>query len=187
MQDSVHVNSRAAPTAASLRAAAVVIGGSLVLAASAKWQIPFTPVPMTMQTLVVLMLGALFGLRLAIATVALYLAEGLIGAPVFAGAVAGPAYMFGPTGGYLIGFLAAAAVIGFLAERGVARSLVGLAATLSLGHVIIFAFGFVWLARLVGAEKAWALGVAPFYAATVLKTALAVALARSLDRFAIRN
>ena len=89
-----------------LRGAALAFLGALVLAASAKIEVPFYPVPMTLQTLAVLTLGALFGARLAAATVALYLAEGLVGLPVFAGAVAGPAYLAGPTGGYLVGFLA---------------------------------------------------------------------------------
>src|ERR1700757_150507 len=104
------------------RFAALAVLGTLALAVSAKVQVPFYPVPMTLQTLVVLILGAAFGARLAGATVALYLLEGLIGLPVFAGDIAGPAYMAGPTGGYLIGFLVAAVAIGFLAERGWDRS-----------------------------------------------------------------
>ena len=92
------------------RDAALAIGGALALALSAKVQVPFTPVPMTLQTLVVLALGAAYGARLATATIALYLLEGLLGLPVFAGALAGPAYMVGPTGGFLAGFLLAAAL-----------------------------------------------------------------------------
>jgi biotin transport system substrate-specific component len=122
---------------------------------------------MTLQTLVVLVLGAAFGARLAAATVALYLLEGLLGLPVFAGAVAGPAYMAGPTGGFLLGFLIAAALIGFLAERGWDRSWGRLVAAMTLGHVAIFALGFGWLAVLIGPEKAFALGIAPFAAALV--------------------
>jgi len=158
------------------RFAALAIGGTLALAISAKIQVPFYPVPMTLQTLLVLIIGAAFGARLAAATVALYLAEGLLGLPVFAGVLAGPAYMAGPTGGFLVGFFLAAALVGCLAERGWDRSLGLLLATMILGHVVIFAFGLAWLAHLVGAEKAWALGFAPFYAATVVKTLLAWAL-----------
>src|SRR5271157_3315935 len=158
------------------RDAALAFGGALALALSAKVQVPFYPVPMTLQTLVVLTLGAAYGARLGAATVALYLAEGLPGLPVFAGAVAGPAYMAGPTGGYLVGFLAAAALIGVLAERGWDRSWPRLLAAMALGHAVIFAFGFSWLAVLVGPGKAFALGVAPFAAATVVKTLLACAL-----------
>ena len=123
-----------------------------------------------------LVLAAAYGLRLGAATVALYLVEGLLGAPVFAGAVAGPAYMAGPTGGYLAGFLAAAALIGYLADRGWDRSWPGLLAAMTIGHAVIFAFGFGWLATLIGPDKAFALGVAPFALATVVKTLLAVAL-----------
>jgi biotin transport system substrate-specific component len=155
---------------------ALALGGSLLLAVSAKVQVPFYPVPLTLQTLVVLLLGAALGARLAAASVALYLIEGLAGLPVFAGAVAGPVYMAGPTGGFLVGFLVAAALIGFVADRRWDRSWIRLLASLSLGHAIVFAFGFLWLAELIGAQKAFAAGVAPFVLATIVKTLLAVAL-----------
>jgi biotin transport system substrate-specific component len=158
------------------RLAALSIGGALALAVSAKAQVPFYPVPMTLQTLVVLIIGAAFGARLAAATVLLYLVEGLLGLQVFAGLSAGPAYMAGPTGGYLAGFLVAAALVGWLAERGWDRSLGRLLAAMALGHVVIFAFGFGWLATLIGPEKAWIGGVEPFFAATIVKTLLAWAL-----------
>jgi biotin transport system substrate-specific component len=155
---------------------ALALGGSLLLAVSAKVQVPFYPVPLTLQTLVVLLLGAAFGARLAAASVALYLIEGLACLPVFAGAVAGPVDMAGPAGGFLVGFLAVAALIGFAADRRWDRSWIRLLASLSLGHAVVFAFGFVWLSQFVGAEKAFAAGVAPFALATVVKTLLAVAL-----------
>jgi biotin transport system substrate-specific component len=155
---------------------ALALGGSLLLAVSAKVQVPFYPVPLTLQTLVVLLLGATLGARIASASVALYLIEGLAGLPVFAGAAAGPLYMAGPTGGFLAGFLAAAALIGFAADRRWDRSWIRLLGSLSLGHAVVFAFGFLWLAQFIGAEKAFAAGVAPFALATILKTLLAVAL-----------
>ena len=158
------------------RAAALCVAGSLVLALSAKIQVPFYPVPMTLQTLVVLLLGATLGMRLSAATVGLYLIEGLLGLPVFAGAAAGPAYMAGPTGGFLAGFLVAAAAIGWLAEVGWSRSPLKLLAAMTLGHAIIFAFGFLWLSALIGPAKAFAAGVAPFALATIVKTLLACAL-----------
>jgi biotin transport system substrate-specific component len=158
------------------RGLALALAGSLLLAVSAKIQVPFYPVPMTLQTLVVLLLGAALGARLAAASVALYLIEGLLGLPVFAGATAGPVYMAGPTGGFLVGFLVAAALIGFAADRRWDRSWIRLLASLSLGHAVVFAFGFLWLSHFIGAEKAFAAGVAPFALATIVKTLLAVAL-----------
>lgn len=158
------------------RNAALAFGGALALAVSAKVQVPFYPVPMTLQTLVVLVMGAAFGARLAAATVALYLVEGLVGLPVFAGAGAGPLYMAGPTGGFLIGFLFAAALVGYLADRGWDRSWARLLVAMTLGHVVLFVFGFAWLAFLIGPAKALTAGVAPFVLATIVKTLLAAAL-----------
>jgi biotin transport system substrate-specific component len=158
------------------RFAALAVGGALALAISAKAQVPFYPVPMTLQTLLVLIIGAAFGARLALATVGLYLIEGLMGLQVFAGVSAGPLYMAGPTGGFLAGFLVAAALVGWLAERGWDRSLGLLLAAMTLGHLVIFAFGYAWLAGLIGPEKAFLGGVAPFFAATLVKTLLAWAL-----------
>lgn len=162
--------------AALIRSVFLAVLGSLLLWASAKVQVPFWPVPMTMQTYVVLVLGAACGWRLGAATVLLYLAQGALGLPVFAGTPErglGLAYMVGPTGGYLLGFVVAAAVTGWLAERGWTRSWGQTLAAMALGHAAIFAFGLAWLATLTGAEKAVALGLAPFWAATVLKTLLA--------------
>jgi biotin transport system substrate-specific component len=153
-----------------------MIGGTLALALSAKAQAPFYPVPMTLQTLVLLAMSAAYGARLASATLLLYLAEGLAGLPVFAGAVAGPAYMMGPTGGYLVGFLLAAALVGWLAERGWDRRGLALIGAMSLGHGVVFVFGYAWLALLIGPSRAWTGGVEPFIAATILKTLLAWAL-----------
>src|SRR5215212_2875969 len=166
------------PARSLTRSLVLMAVGSALLALSAKIQVPFYPVPMTMQTLVVLVIGAAYGWRLGGATVALYLLEGALGLPVFAGPVAGVGYMAGPTGGFLMGFLVAAMLTGLLAERGWSRSLPRLLAAMAVGHVVIFALGFAWLAQLFQFDvgRAWAAGVAPFYAATVLKTALAAAL-----------
>lgn len=159
-----------------LPAAAIALAGSLLLTLSAKLQVPFWPVPMTMQTYVVLCLGAALGWRLGTATVLLYLAEGAVGLPVFAGTPEkglGLAYMMGPTGGYLVGFVAGAALTGWLAERGWYRSIPRMLVAMTIGHLVILAFGWAWLAQLIGPEKAWLAGVVPFYAATVFKTILA--------------
>jgi biotin transport system substrate-specific component len=162
-----------------LRIAVLTVLGSLALTVSAKLQVPFYPVPMTMQSLVVLLIGLAFGWRLGTATVLLYLGEGLAGMPVFAGTPEkgiGLAYMMGPTGGYLVGFVLAAALLGWLAERGWDRSLWRTTLALSLGHAILFAPGIAWLAVFVGWPKAVAFGLTPFLVGSVVKTALGVAL-----------
>jgi biotin transport system substrate-specific component len=168
--------SREDPRLTALRAAVLMLVGTALLTVSAKIQVPFYPVPMTLQTLAVLVLGAAYGWRLAGATVALYLLEGAAGLPVFAGPITGPAYLIGPTGGFLLGFLACALVTGFLAERGWDRSLAHIVVMMTLGHAVIFAFGLGWLSALTSFDKAWAVGFAPFAAATLLKTGLAVAI-----------
>jgi len=161
-----------------LRKALLVIGGSLLLTLSAKINVPFYPVPMTMQTCAVILIGAAFGWRLGVATVLFYLAQGAVGFPVFAGTPEkgiGLAYMAGPTGGYLLGFVAGAAVAGWLAERGWNRSMLLLTLAMFLAHATIFVFGTAWLGALIGYKNAWLAGVAPFYLATVFKTILAAA------------
>lgn len=158
-----------------MRDVLLALVGTLLLTISAKIQIPFWPVPMTMQTYVVLVLGMAYGWRLAGATMLLYLAQGAFGLPVFAGTPEkglGLAYMMGPTGGYLLGFVAAAVVMGWLAERGFDRSFARAAFAMTIGHAIVFAFGFAWLASLIGVNKAWIGGVAPFWSATLFKTLL---------------
>jgi biotin transport system substrate-specific component len=167
---------RAAPA---LRWAALAIVGSLLLTASAKAQFPMWPVPMTMQSFVVLVLGMAYGPRLAAATVGLYLAQGAFGLPVFAGTPEkglGLAYMAGPTGGYLAGFMVAAVAMGWLAERGWDRTLVWSVAAMSIGTVLLFACGVGWLAVLIGWHKAIAGGLTPFILGSVLKLALAAAV-----------
>ena len=162
-------------SAALVRNAALALAGSLLLWLSAKIQVPFWPVPMTMQTYAIMVIGAAYGWRLAGATVLLYLAQGFAGLPVFAGAAAGPAYFAGPTAGYLVGFVVSAVFIGWVAERGWARSLPRMAVAMTVGHLLILGLGVAWLSTLVGVEKAVAVGLTPFWAATALKTALAAA------------
>jgi biotin transport system substrate-specific component len=161
-----------------VRAAVLALLGSALLTLSAKIQVPFYPVPMTMQTLVVLLIGMAFGARLGVATVALYLAEGAAGLPVFAGTPEkgiGLAYMIGPTGGYLLGFVFAAAVAGWLVERR--RDAAGLALAVVAGSIAIYAPGVLWLASFVGLAKALELGLMPFLWGDLLKAGLAFALA----------
>lgn len=160
-----------------IRNVVLAIVGTLLLTLSAKIQVPFYPVPMTMQTFVVLILGMAYGWRLGGATLALYLAEGAIGLPVFAGTPEkgiGLAYMMGGTGGYLLGYLVAAATIGWLAEKGWDRTMLGTALALLIGNLIIYVPGIIYLGVLFGWDQPileW--GFTPFVLGDVTKLALA--------------
>ena len=163
-----------------LRGIVLALLGTALLTASAKVQIPFYPVPMTLQTLVVLGLGMAYGWRLAAATLLLYLAQGAAGLPVFAGTPEkglGLAYMLGGTGGYLLGFVMAAAACGWLAERGWDRSVVTTALAMLLGNLLIYVPGLLWLGALFGWDKPileW--GLLPFLIGDLVKLALAALL-----------
>jgi biotin transport system substrate-specific component len=160
-----------------LRAVLLALLGSALLTISAKIEVPFYPVPMTMQTLVVLLLGMAYGARLGTATVLLYLAEGAAGLPVFAGTPErgiGIAYILGPTGGYLAGFVLSAAITGWLTERR--RDWLALVLAVTAGSIVVFIPGVLWLAHLIGFEQAIAHGLMPFLWATLVKGAIAIAL-----------
>lgn len=164
------------------QAAAVVIG-SLLLALSSQIKVPMLPVPMTMQTFAVTLVGALYGWRLGAATVVAWLLQGAVGLPVFAGAVGGAAYFAGPTGGYLLVFPLAAALTGWLAERGWNGSRPGLALVAMLaGNALCLLGGAAWLSVLIGLPKAVAVGVTPFLLGAALKSALAAATLRAFAR-----
>jgi biotin transport system substrate-specific component len=165
------------PAEGSSAARAIVLAliGTALLTISAKIQVPFWPVPMTMQTFVVLVLGMAYGWRLAGATVLLYLGQGAIGLPVFA-AGGGIAYFAGPTGGYLAGFLLAAVAVGWLAGRGWDRTVLRTLGAMLIGTAIIFACGIAWLATLIGLPQAIAAGLVPFLLGETVKIALATAL-----------
>ena len=163
-----------------LRNIFLAIGGSLALWVSAKIQVPFYPIPMTMQTFVVLIIGMTFGLKLGVASVLLYLIEGLIGLPVFAGTPEkgiGLAYMVGPTGGYLLGFVVSAGILGWLSSKGWDRNVFLTLAAMTIGTAIIFIFGMVWLGAIIGWEKPiLELGLFPFIPGAAFKIALAAAI-----------
>ncbi|MCK1386442.1 biotin transporter BioY [Bradyrhizobium sp. 21] len=179
---------RPGETVGAFRAVVLIALGTALLALSAKVSLPLPYVPMTLQTLVVLMIGAAYGWRLGSATMIAYLAEGAVGLPVFAGPVGGIAPLVGPTAGYLFGFIGAAFVTGWLAERGWDRSVALLFAAMAVGHIVILATGFGWLAcgLGLGAAKAWQVGIVPFIAASLVKNALGATLMpaarRLLDR-----
>jgi len=163
-----------------LRNTLAVIAGSMLLTLSARAAIPFFPVPMTLQTLVVLALGMALGPRLGAAAVITYLAQGAIGLPVFAGTPEkgiGLAYMLGTTGGYLVGFVLAALATGVLAERQWDRSVLTTIAAMVIGNVIIYACGLAWLGTIVGWDKpvlAW--GMTPFLLGDLAKVLIAAAV-----------
>jgi biotin transport system substrate-specific component len=159
----------------------LLLAGTAFLAASARIAIPlpFTPVPVTAQTLAVLLIGALYGPRLGTATVLAYVAEGAAGLPVFAGAAGGLAVVAGPTGGYLLGFVVAAWLVGSLVGRGHGRSLVTIVAAFVLGDAALMLLGFLWLAHLAGVSAAFVGGVLPFLPGEALKIAVAAAAVSS--------
>ena len=162
-----------------LRALLLVLTGTLILTASAKIQVPFWPVPMTLQTAALFLIALAYGRKLALATVALYLLEGIYGLPVFAGTPErglGLAYLLGPTGGYLVGFLLAAGIAGWAAERRM--STVALLLALLVATAAIYLPGVAWLARFVGLEDAIAFGAAPFLLGDLVKLLLVLAVAR---------
>ncbi len=180
---------RADGSSPTLRAVVLIALGTALLTLSAKVNLPMPYVPMTLQTLVVLMIGAAYGWRLGSATVIAYLAEGAIGFPVFAGPVGGIAPLLGPTAGYLAGFVLAAFATGWLSERGWDRSVPRLFVAMALGHILILGAGYVWLAvgMKFGFERAWLVGIAPFIAASVIKNALGAALVPAIRRIVDRR
>jgi len=173
------VSFRYFPRAANwLRDLTLIVLGSLFVAVLAQVEIPlpFTPVPITGQTFGVLLVGAALGSKRGAASLALYLAEGAIGLPFFAGGAHGLSVVVGATGGYLIGFIGAAYVIGQLAERGLERSARTSFIPFLVGTLIIYACGVTWLAVVLGSfSKAITLGLIPFLIGDVVKL-LAAAL-----------
>jgi len=157
---------------------ALIFCGSLFIALSAQVAIPlpFSPVPVTGQTLAVLLTGAMLGSRRGSLCVLAYLAEGAFGLRVFAGGAAGLARLAGPTGGYLVGFVAAAYVTGLLAEKGWDRRVGTTLLAMLLGNAAIYALGLSWLSAFVGIEQTFPLGFYPFVAGDLLKLALAALL-----------
>ncbi len=168
----------ASPISSALRGVVLALAGTALLVLSAKINVPLPYVPMTMQSLVVLMLGAAYGPRLAAATIFAYIAEGAMGLPVFAGPVGGLGYIAGPTGGYLAGFVLAAVLAGWLSERGWDRSILRMSLAMGFGHVVMIGCGFLWLVAgtKVETSTAWLVGVAPFIAGSVVKSLLGAVL-----------
>ncbi len=155
-----------------------ILAGTLFIASSARGAIPlpFSPVPITAQTLAVLLIAVLLGSRRASLCALTYLAEGAVGYPVFARGAAGVAHLLGPTGGYLFGFVAAAYAVGLLAERDWDSRYSTAFLAMLAGNVIIYLFGLPWLAVFVGWERTLALGLLPFIPGDIAKLLVATAL-----------
>ena len=164
-----------------VRSVLLVLVGSGLLALSAHIQVPFWPVKLSMQSFVVLAIGFAYGSRLGAVTILAYIAEGAAGLPVFQSG-AGVAYLAGPTAGYLLGFVLAAALLGRLSERLRLSSIPAAAGAVLLSVVVIYVPGVAWLAVLFGAENALPYGLYPFLPGDVLKLALAVAIIHLLRR-----
>jgi len=160
------------------RDALLVLAFSLLTALSAQVAVPlpFSPVPLTGQTFGVLLSGALLGPRLGAMAMLLYLAEGGLGLPFFAGGAAGPAHLLGPTAGYLLSYPLAAGLVGWLAVRGWDRRPLTMLAAMLLGSLVIYALGAAFLSRFVGAHHALWMGVLPFLPGDVIKALLAAGL-----------
>ncbi|TPL96746.1 biotin transporter BioY [Mesorhizobium sp. B2-3-10] len=163
--------------------AGAVVLGTLFLALSSYIEVPMVPVPVTMQTFAVTLIGALYGWRLGAVTIAAWLVEGAVGFPVLAGGAAGIQHFVGPTGGYLFAFPVTGALVGWLAERGWNgnRVLPAFAAML-LGNLACLTLGTAWLAVMIGAEKAITFGFVPFIVGGLLKSALGAATLMALPR-----
>ena len=163
-----------------IRNVALVVLGCALLWVSAKVKVPFWPVPMTLQTFAVMGLAAAYGSRLGVATVIAYLAAGAAGLPVFTNtppAIAGPAYLLGPTGGFLIGFVVAAYIVGYAADRNWDRSVLRLLAAMLAADAAVFALGLAWLGVAVPSlGYSWGLleaGLFPFILGDLLKILIA--------------
>ena len=169
-------------TTAIVRDVVLIIAAVALVAVAAQVTIPWYPVPFTGQTFAVLLAAGVLGMWRATAAMALYMLVGIVGAPVFADQASGWSIIMGPTGGYIIGFIVGAAVIGFLAEKGADRNMVPMIGALLLGAVIIFTIGAWWLAEydFAGVRFGWAnayqTGVEPFILGDLLKLGIVAGL-----------
>lgn len=177
---------------------AIAFVGSILLAISARLQVPFIPVPATFQTFAVAAIAAAFGWRIGLATVAMYLVEGLSGLPVFASG-GGMGYVMSPTFGFLLGYLPMAFIIGLAADKGLSKNTIALFIAMVAADAVVFVFGYAWLVMMAGGASwidqsnvfgsAFNIAVQPFIVWDLLKMALAAltvtggwALVRGLKR-----
>jgi len=162
-------------TSSALSRLLAVLGGSALIALGAQISVPMLPVPMTLQTLAVVLVGLTAGSRLGAAAVVAYLVEGAMGLPVFAGGVGGAAFLIGPTAGFLWGFVALAFAAGWLVESGLARGLVGTFAGVALISAALYVPGVLWLTAVTPLDLQGAItaGMLPFLAGDAVKAAVA--------------
>ena len=153
--------------------ASLIAGFSLVIALCSQVAIPlpFTPVPVTLQTFAILLTGCLLGGGRGALSVVLYVAEGSGGLPFFSGGTGGIAHLLGPTGGYLLGFALCAYSVGLFAARGLTRTWPGRLLALAVGDIVIYIPGLIWLGAFTGMSKAFSLGFVPFIVGDALKIA----------------
>jgi len=175
------------PRATLVRDILLVVSFGIVTALSAQAAFYIGLVPISGQTFVVVLAGALLGSKRGALSQLTYLSAGAMGAPVFAGWHGGVAHLMGPTGGYLFGFVAAAFAVGFLAERGWGRRVWTASLAMLVGNIVIYAFGLAWLSHFVPSGSVFSVGLYPFIPGDVAKTALAAGLLPSgwalLNRF----
>ena len=160
----------------------LVLFGTLLLTVSSKIQVPFWPVPMTMQTFIVLIIAMAYGWKLSFLTLLAYLIEGALGLPVFAKG-GGLTYLIGPTAGYLYGMAIAAAVVGYFADLGYGKSIIKCIVPLLLGTIIIFICGIGYLSSIIGFDKAITAGLLPFIPSELFKIALALFIIPSIWKY----
>lgn len=169
-------------TGVNLRNVGLTLGAVALLTLAAKTQVPFWPVPMTLQSLAVMVLAVVMGPRMALAAILTYMAAGAAGLPVFAGTPAkgiGLAYMMGPTGGFLVGFVLATIVTGVL---GQGRGMIGRTLAMLAGTTVLYAAGLAWLANFVPADNLLAVGVLPFMPGDIVKIVIGVLLVEGFNR-----
>ena len=166
----------------------LVIGGSAIIAIAAQIAIPipFTPVPLTMQPLAVLLVGVVLGATRGSAAATLYLLEGASGLPVFAQGHGGALWLIGPTAGYLLSYPFAAFAAGWFSQRGWGSSVVRALAGMLIAPAIIYAGGWAWLAVLSGPRAAFTMGIVPFAIADIIKVAIGAALLPYAEKLVAR-
>lgn len=164
------------------RIALFVAAGILALSLASRVEIPMAPVPLTLQSLVVVLIGALGGWRLALVAIGAWLAAGALGLPVLAGGASGLDRFTGPTAGYLFAFPLAGALVGWLVARGWDRTIWRLLGAMLLGHAVCLGLGTGWLATSMGLERALGAGLWPFLPGALVKSAAAALIVRAFRR-----